>query len=104
MMFWLTMSKSVWMLYLFAPVFGFTYGGIVPLIPAITGEFFGTKNLGAIIGFMGFGPTIGGALGPFLAGYIFDVTGSYYFAFLLGVATTIVATVFAMQTRKPERG
>jgi MFS family permease len=104
MMFWLTMSESVWMLYLFAPVFGFTYGGIVPLIPAITGEFFGTKNLGAIIGFMGFGPTIGGALGPFLAGYIFDVTGSYYFAFLLGVATTIVATVFAMQTRKPERG
>lgn len=104
MMFWLTMSESVWMLYLFAPVFGFTYGGIVPLIPAITGEFFGTKNLGAIIGFMGFGPTIGGALGPFLAGYIFDVTGSYYFAFLLGVAATIMATVFAIQTKKPERG
>lgn len=103
-MFWLTMSESVWTLYLFAPVFGFSYGGIVPLIPAITGEFFGTKNLGAIIGFMGFGPTIGGVLGPFIAGYIFDVTGSYYFAFLLGVAATIMATVFAIQTKKPERG
>jgi MFS family permease len=103
MMFWLTMSKSVLMLYIFAPIFGFTYGGIVPLIPAITGEFFGTKNLGAIIGFMGFGPTIGGALGPFLAGYIFDATGSYYSAFLLGVATTILATVLAIQTKKPER-
>jgi len=103
-MFWLTMSESVWTLYLFAPVFGFSYGGIVPLVPAITGEFFGTKNLGAIIGFMGFGPTIGGVLGPFIAGYIFDVTGSYYFAFLLGVAATIMATVFAIQTKKPERG
>ncbi|UCE16649.1 MAG: MFS transporter [Candidatus Bathyarchaeota archaeon] len=103
-MFWLTMSGSVWTLYLFAPVFGFSYGGIVPLVPAITGEFFGTKNLGAIIGFMVFGPTIGGVLGPFIAGYIFDVTGSYYFAFLLGVAATIMATVLAIQTKKPERG
>jgi MFS family permease len=103
-MFWLTMSESVWTLYLFAPVFGFSYGGLVPLVPAITGEFFGTKNLGAIIGFMGLGPAIGGVLGPFLAGYIFDMTDSYYFAFLLGVAATIMATVFAIQTKKPERG
>jgi MFS family permease len=102
-MFWLTMSKSVWMLYIFAPIFGFSYGGLVPLIAAITGEFFGTKNLGAIIGFMGLGPTIGGALGPFLAGYIFDVTDSYYLAFLLGLATTIMATVLAIRTKKPER-
>jgi len=103
-MFWLTMSESVWTLYLFAPVFGFAYGGLVPLVPAITGEFFGTKNLGAIIGFMGLGPAIGGVLGPFLAGYIFDVTGSYYLAFLLGGVATIMATVFAIQTKKPERG
>jgi len=102
-MFWLTMSKSFRMLYIFAPIFGFSYGGLVPLIAAITGEFFGTKNLGAIIGLMGFGPTIRGALGPFLAGYIFDVTNSYYLAFLLCLTTTVIATVLAIRTKKPER-
>ena len=60
--------------------------------------------MGKIIAFMGFGPTVGGVLGPFLAGYIFDVTKSYYFAFLLGAAATIMATAFAIQAKKPEKG
>jgi MFS family permease len=101
---WLTASKSIWMLYVFAPVFGFFYGGIVPLSPEIMGEFFGTKNLGAIIGFWGFAPTIGGTFGPFLGGYIFDQTGSYFLAFLFGAAATIMSTIFAVSAKKPRKG
>jgi OFA family oxalate/formate antiporter-like MFS transporter len=102
-MFWLTEAKNVWMLYVFAPLFGFSYGGLVPLIPAIDAEFFGTKNLGAIIGLIGIGATIGGALGPFLGAYMFDLTGSYYLAFLLGAVATVVATILAIPAKKPER-
>lgn len=102
-MFWLTETKNVWMLYVFAPFFGFSYGGLVPLIPAIDAEFFGTKNLGAIIGLIGIGATISGALGPFLGAYIFDLTGSYYLAFLLGAVATVVATILATPAKKPER-
>ena len=102
-MFWLTEAKNVWMLYVFAPFFGFSYGGLVPLIPAIDAEFFGTKNLGAIIGLIGIGATIGGALGPFLGAYIFDLTGSYYLAFLLGAVATVVATILAIPAKKPKR-
>ena len=102
-MFWLTEAKNVWMLYVFAPFFGFSYGGLVPLIPAIDSEFFGTKNLGAIIGIIGIGATISGALGPFLGAYIFDLTGSYYPAFLLGAVATVFATILAIPAKKPER-
>ncbi|UCH70716.1 MAG: MFS transporter [Candidatus Bathyarchaeota archaeon] len=102
-MFWLIVSNSVWMLHLFAIVFGFSHGGIVPILPALTSKFFGTKNLGSIIAFMGFGPTIGGVFGPFLAGYIFDSSGSYYFAFLLGATANILATAFAVWAEKPEK-
>ena len=103
MMFWLTEAKNVWMLYVFAPFFGFSYGGLVPLIPSIDAEFFGTRNLGAIIGLIGIGATIGGALGPFLGAYMFDLTGSYYLAFLLGAVATVVATILAIPAKKPER-
>jgi MFS family permease len=102
-MLWLTEAKNVWMLYVFAPLFGFSYGGLVPLIPAIDVEFFGTKNLGAIIGLIGIGSTISGALGPFLGAYIFDLTGSYNLAFLLGVIATVAATILAIPTKKPEK-
>ncbi len=103
-MFWLTEAKNIWMLYVFAPFFGFSYGGLVPLIPAIDAEFFGTRNLGAIIGLIGIGATISGALGPFLGAYIFDLTGSYYLAFLLGAVATVVATILAISAKKPEKG
>lgn len=102
-MFWLTETKNVWMLYVFAPFFGFSYGGLVPLIPAIDSEFFGTKNLGAIIGIIGIGATVSGALGPFLGAYIFDLTGSYYLAFFLGAVATVFATILAIPAKKPER-
>ena len=103
-MFWLIETKNIWMLYVFASLFGFAYGGLVPLIPAIDAEFFGTKNLGAIMGLILFGSTISGALGPFLGAYIFDLTGSYYLAFLLGAVATVVATILAIPAKKPERG
>jgi len=59
--------------------------------------------LGTIIPFMGFGPTIGGISGPFLAGYIFDSTGSYYFAFPLGATANNLATAFAVSAENQKK-
>jgi len=81
----------------------FNFGARHACMPALTSKFFGTKNVGSIIAFMGFGPTIGGVFGPFLAGYIFDSSGSYYFAFLLGATANILATAFAVWAEKLEK-
>lgn len=88
-------SSSVsWMLYLFAIVYGFGYGGHVPQLAALVGEIFGLRYVGISLGMTTLSWGIGGALGAFLAGYIFDMSGSYEHAFILGAAAMFLATVF----------
>jgi OFA family oxalate/formate antiporter-like MFS transporter len=101
--FWLLGATAIWMLYLFAAVFGFAYGGCVPLLPVIAGELFGLKSIGEIIGVQMLGVAIGGAIGPLLGGYVFDVTGSYYFAFTVSGMCTIIALILLAFIRAPRK-
>ena len=91
-MLWLIWSSNLWMLYLFAAIFGFSYGGFTVPITALIGDTFGLRNLGVIMAVLGAGWGIGGALGPAFAGYIFDIRGNYFFAFLAGMLAMLVAT------------
>ncbi len=74
---WLQAADGLWMLYLFACIYGLAHGGFFTAISPIVAEFFGIKSHGALFGIVVCFGTIGGAAGPILAGYIFDVTGSY---------------------------
>ena len=91
------------MLYLFAAVFGFAYGGCVPQLPLIVGEIFELKSIGAIVGVQMFGVAIGGAIGPLLGGYVFDVTGTYNLAFLISGICIILALVPLAFIRVPKK-
>ena len=91
-MLWLIWSSDLWMLYLFAVIFGFSYGGYVAPIAALIGDTFGLRNLGIIMAVVDAGWCTGGALGPVFTGYIFDISGNYFFAFLAGVLAMLVAT------------
>jgi MFS family permease len=95
-------SSSASMLYLFAAVFGFGYGGHVPQFPALTGELFGLSRMGTILGTNAVFYGIGGALGVFLAGHIFDTTGSYLIAFSLAAITMILTAAIALLLKKPK--
>ena len=102
-MFWLLWAVDIWMFYLFAVVFGFAYAGCVPQLPIIAGELFQLRSIGAIIGVQMLGVAIGGAIGPVLGGYVFDVTGTYYIAFLVSGIATILALVLLAMIRRPKR-
>jgi OFA family oxalate/formate antiporter-like MFS transporter len=102
-MFWLLRATDIWMLYLFAAVFGFAYGGCVPQLPVIAGEIFELKSIGAIIGVQMLGVAIGGAIGPLLGGKVWDVTDSYYFAFLVSGICTILALILLAFMRVPRK-
>jgi MFS family permease len=92
MLFSLTLSRNLMMFYIFSIIFGFAYGGSVPLIPAITANYFGLASMGAILGAIMFGGVVGGGLGPLMAGQIYDSTKSYNFAFsALGILAMIGA-------------
>jgi MFS family permease len=90
-MFWFLRAIDMWMLYLLAAVFGFAYVGCVSLLPVIAGEIFELKSIDAIVGVQMLRVAIGGAIGPVLGGYVFNVTRSYYFAFMLSNICTILA-------------
>ncbi len=101
-LFWLQSARELWMLYLFAIVFGFGYGGESPLRPLIIAELFGLRAHGVIHGAFLIGLTIGGAIGPVMAGKIFDVTNSYQLAFLFSAILAIISLV-VVSLLKPTR-
>jgi MFS family permease len=80
---WLQMAKDLWMLYLFAVIYGIAHGGYFTTMSPIVAEFFGIRAHGVLFGIVAFSGTVGGAIGPILAGRIFDVTGGYGPAFRL---------------------
>lgn len=102
MLFFLILSKDATMFYIFAVIFGFAYGGSVPLIPAMTASYFGLGSMGAIFGTISFAGVLGGALGPFMAGYIYDVTKKYTIAFLTVGILASVAAVLSYYLRRLE--
>jgi len=80
---WLQMAKELWMLYVFAVIYGIAHGGYFTTMSPIVAEFFGLNAHGVLFGIVAFSGNIGGAIGPILAGYIFDVTAGYGLAFWL---------------------
>jgi len=80
---WLQMAKELWMLYVFAVIYGIAHGGYFTTMSPIVAEFFGLNAHGVLFGIVAFSGTIGGAIGPILAGYIFDITAGYGLAFWL---------------------
>lgn len=94
--FWLVLSRQEWMLYIFAIVFGFAYGGGEALQSPLVANLFGLDSHGLILAVTGLGFFAGASFGPLLAGFIFDVTGSYQMAFLLCATIAILGLIFTV--------
>ncbi|MFC1942702.1 MFS transporter [Chloroflexota bacterium] len=92
---WLFLAREIWMFYIFALVIGFVNGGITVLQSTLIAELFGIKSHGLILGICNFGSTTGAASGPFIAGYVFDVTGSYQSAFLACASLAFVGLILS---------
>ncbi len=91
-------AREMW-LYPFAVIFGFAWSGLAMAQSPLVARLFGLSSHGLIFGFTGVGLTIGGAIGPFFTGYIFDVTGSYQLSFLLCAAVGIAGLVSSVLLR-----
>jgi MFS family permease len=92
-LFWLQAVQTLWMFYLFATIYGFAHGGFFSLVSPLVAKFFGTKSHGLLFGIVIFSSTIGGAIGPFIAGYIFDITASYKIIFITLAVLCAIAMV-----------
>jgi MFS family permease len=90
---WLQVAKTLWMFYVFATLYGFAHGGFFALGSPLVAGLFGTKSHGLILGIVIFSSTIGGAIGPILAGHIFDVTRTYQTVFYILAALSITGLI-----------
>jgi MFS family permease len=89
-------GNVVWAFYLFAILFGISLGGLGSSQSPWIANLFGLKSHGLIFGVCGFGFTLGGALGPFITGKMFDVGGSYQGAFLVCAIVSITGFVLTL--------
>jgi MFS family permease len=88
-------APIAWMLFLIAGLFGFAFGGIAVSHSPLVAELFGLRSHGVIFGVFGMSVGWGGAMGPLLTGYLFDVTNSYQMGFLLCAVISLTGFLFA---------
>ena len=84
--------------YAVAAVFGFAYGGVMPLYAVLARDYFGQQILGTVLGAAAMVSSLGMAIGPWIGGWIFDTFGSYaplyMYSFVIGLGAAAIALAF----------
>jgi len=100
--FMLLYFQALAVVWIYVPIFGFAMGGIVVLMPLTVGRFFGLGGFGLILGSVWMFQALGGALGTFSAGLIYDLFGNYQLAFYFIVTVYILAITAIFMAGKPD--
>ena len=91
--------------YALALMFGFAYGGVMPLYAILVREYFGARIMGTAFGAVAFLSTLGMALGPLAGGWLYDSLGSYFWLYMgsfgIGVGAVAIAVTFRAPSRLP---
>jgi MFS family permease len=85
-----TLFDGLFSLYVISALFGLFQGGIVPSYAIIVREYFSPKEAGTRVGLVLMATLLGMALGGWMSGVIFDLTGSYQAAFVNGIAWNLI--------------
>lgn len=99
---WLIFLEATWMLYGFILFYGVFLGGNISASVGILSEFFGTRSLGKLIGITAAASFVAGAFATYMAGVIFDVMDSYFWAFIGLIALLVIGGLLAMILKRPE--
>ena len=80
-----------WFAYAFALLFGIGHSAGNPISATTIADIFAGNKIGTIYGFLEISFGVGMALGAWLGGHVYDVTGSYRWAFAVGLVSFVVA-------------
>jgi MFS family permease len=94
-------TDRIWLIVLFLLTYAVGSGGPIILRIALQADYFGTKHFGAIFGLISTVSMLGGLASPYIAGRIFDVTGSYSQAWQLFALVTIPAIPLILLAKPP---
>lgn len=94
-------AESMWQIVLFVALYAPSYGCSAATMPAIKGDYFGRRSFGSILGLSGMVQMGGSMMGPVYAAYVYDVTGSYRFAFLSFAALLMISAALFWSLKRP---
>ena len=100
MLFW---SGGVWWFVLFAAVFGIGYGGEAGGFPILNRRYYGHAPVGSAHGFQMLGAGLGMALGGWIGGVVFDLTGGYEWALAISIAASLAGAVSILLLERTDR-
>jgi MFS family permease len=91
--------------YAVAAVFGFAYGGVMPLYAVLARDYFGQQIMGTVLGAAAMVSSLGMALGPSVGGWIYDSFGGYAWlyigSFVIGLGAVAIAFAFPAPRLQP---
>jgi MFS family permease len=93
-------ASTPWLLYLYAASYGLGQGSRALVLSAISADIFQGRHFGAIFGFFTFSIGLGGAVGAWLGGFLFDLTGSYSIPFWTSLTCLLVSTLIVIASRR----
>jgi MFS family permease len=94
-LFLIVVTGTLGMLYMFAVLFGFAFGACVTCESPLVADLFGLRSHGLLLGIIAAAFALGGGVGPFIVGYIFDIAGKYQSAFFLCAIVSCMGLVLA---------
>jgi len=95
-------TSNVWLLVLFLLVYAPGYGAPIVLRPALQADYFGVRSFGTLMGLISLVSLAGGLASPIIAGWIYDVQGSYKFAWKLFALISAAAVPLMLLAKPPK--
>jgi MFS family permease len=89
--------------YALSMLFGFAYGGVMPLYAILVREYFGARVMGTAFGAVAMVSTFGMAIGPLAGGSLYDMFGSYFWLYIGSFGIGLGAVAIAVTFRPPSR-
>jgi len=93
-------ATESWQLFAIALAYGSAYGGFVALMPALAADLFGPARASPLIGVLYTSVGWGALVGPSLAGYAYDYSGSYAVPMTTGGILFLLAAATVLKARQ----
>ena len=98
----IAVSENILMALVFALLYGIGFGGRIPLLTSIRGEYFGRKAFATIMGISQMPNNIAMIFAPLFAGFMFDYTGTYLIPFAFFGLLNVLGAFLMLSVKRPK--
>lgn len=98
----IAVTDQIFMALIFAILYGIGFGGRIPLLTSIRGEYFGRKAFATIMGLSQMPNNICMIFAPLFAGFMFDTTGTYFIPFAFFGFLNVLGAFLMLTVKRPQ--